>query len=200
MIFSNGLGCVILKGMKPFFYFLLLSLIIFSFASPSLAQQEGPVLSEPSDLDDLLSRPKTQAYKPMSDPEPYKDTPREYLEEAEAFHGKCESDSRFYQFYDCQCLSVKYLDERIKSGPERAQNSIILALQRECKDGTYAAGVEYERCMKNGTLLFARGKTPDEYCACFGNEYAKLYEKYNVTPGTYGMVEVASQAHLNCQQ
>lgn len=199
MIFSNGLGCVILKDMRSFFYFLFLSLMIFPFSVPVLAQQEGVVLSEPSSLEDLLS-PKAKTYKPMSDPEPYKDTPREYLEEAEAFYGKCQSDFRFYQFYDCQCLSVKYLDERIKSGPERVQNSIVLALRRECKDGAYAAGAEYERCMTNGTLLFARGKTPDEYCACFGNEYAKLYEKSNVIPGTYGMVEVASQAHLSCQK
>ena len=200
MIFSNGLGCVILKDMRLFFSFLFVLLVVFSFASPILAQQEERVLSAPSDLDDLLFSPKKQKYRPLSDPEPYKDTPQEYLEEVEAFYNKCQSDSRFYQFYNCQCLSVKYLDERIKSGPRRVQNSIVLALQRECKDGAYAAGVEYERCMKNRTLLFARGKTPEEYCACFGNQYAKLYEENNVIPGSYGMVEIASQAHLNCQE
>lgn len=198
MIFSNGLVCGILEVMRVFVCFVVLLCASFGFVQSVAAQQEGGLLSEPSDLDDLLSGQGNE-YEDLRDPEPYKNTPQEYLEEAVAFHEECQSDYRLFQYYNCECLSSKYLDTRIESGPERVKNSIVLSLQRECKDGAYAAGIQYNKCMRNGTTLFAKGKSPEEYCECFGNKYAQLYEAGSAVPGSYGMVHVGAQAHIQCQ-
>jgi len=176
--------------------FLTLLLVLVNF---SAVAEDSLLSNEPLVIDELLQPAPQNSYKALRDPEPYKDVPLKYLEEAERFHQECRSDEGLYQFYNCECLSVKFLDVRIESGPDRGGDSILLSLQRECKDGTYAAGIAYENCMTSGTLLFAKGKTPEEYCACFGNNVAKLYESRSVLPGTAAYVDLLADAHGVCQ-
>ena len=169
------------------------------FVSVSAIAQDESVPSKASVLEDLLNSGSQKEYRPLSDPDLYKDVPIDYLREAQVFYEECQSDSRLFQFHDCQCMSVAYLDERLVAGPDRSKNSIILSLQRACKDGTYAAGLEYERCMTSGSLLFSKNKAPEEYCACFGNRVGTLYERGNALPGTHSYIRLKAQAHVDCQ-
>lgn len=176
--------------------FVFLCVLLFSY--PALGQDEDAV-SKASLLQELLNSPSKKQYKDLKNPNLYKDVPYSYIVEAQNFHEECLADSRLFQFYDCKCLSVKFLDRRVEVGPGPGKKTIMLSLQGECKDGTYVAGMKYEECMNNGTVMFSPRKTPEEYCACLGNETARLYESRSVLPGTYSYIRLVSQAHLNCQ-
>ena len=176
----------------------LLFLFFFIFVNPVFAQ-DIMLPSDPSNIDQLNAHSSEKEYRDLDDKEPYKSIPYEYIQEAQNVYKTCTSDIHFYPYYDCRCLSVQYLDVRIESGAERNKDSIFLSLQGQCKDGTYAAGLQYQNCMRNGTILFPRGKTPQEYCQCVANQAAKLYEASSAKPNTASYTSLISRAHLKCK-
>lgn len=128
----------------------------------------------------------------------YKDVKDEYIEEAQQFFARCSGDYTLSQYYDCECLSVRYLDARIAAGPSKNDNELLLTIKDKCLDGTMAAGEMYNSCITNGTI-FPQGQDPEDYCACISNTYAKLFEKSGRAPSSRGAVELQSRAHMVCR-
>ncbi len=127
----------------------------------------------------------------------YKEVPYEYLEEADAFFNECKTDYKMFNYYNCECLSVKFLDTRIESGPERSKDSIFLAIDHTCKDATYLAGFTYNECIRDGTEL-PPGKQMEEFCGCFANKYAELFEASKASPSARRIVDLQIKARLSC--
>lgn len=55
-----------------------------------------------------------------------------YLAEMDRFHAYCLRTETYNQNYDCECLSVKFLDERQARSADVTTLDILQSLQREC--------------------------------------------------------------------
>jgi len=171
--------------------FFLLFLSTFYLFAPSVYAQD-------------LIDPRIPLYEPQAGtestaPNEYADVPYHYLEEADKFHDRCQGDERLQNYYDCECLSVKFLDKRIEEGPGRDPNALLLAIDGECKEATYLAGATYTGCLRNGVTVLPKGKEMEEFCGCFANEYASLFEKSKRSPSSRLFTELQAQARTNCR-
>ncbi len=128
----------------------------------------------------------------------YSAIPDEYLEEADAFFAECGTSTRFKNYYDCECLTVKYLDERIKSGPNKPKSAILVNIGKECADATYAAGKSFNDCLNMGPLLPVQGGDALGFCECYANTYANLYESFRVSPNSKTFQALQTQAMTAC--
>lgn len=127
----------------------------------------------------------------------YENVPDEYLAEADAFHAECATTAKMNHYYDCECLTVKYLDERIKRGKTAADSSIMQAIQEQCADATEAAGYLYNQCL--GDPMIPAEIPAEEFCTCYANTYATLYERYGAEPNSQTFVEVQTEAMVTCR-
>lgn len=128
----------------------------------------------------------------------YSQLPDEYLDETEDFYKHCSTTSEMKNYYNCECLAVKFLDQRVARGPNPSRESITLSIQRECADASQAAGYYYQNCM-NQSVLMPPEIPAEEYCTCFANTYAKLYERYSPGPSSKAFVQLQTQAYVTCR-
>lgn len=161
----------------------LIFLAFFLSCLPAAAQDTAtPMLNAPS-------AGAVSEYKKIKD---------EYLEEAQRFFEQCETDYNLSQYYNCECLAVRYLDERVEF-PRKNEQSILLSIRNSCHDATNAAGETYNSCMTNGTI-FPPGVDPEAYCKCFASNYATLFEKAGRSPSSKTFTYLQSQAHKMCKR
>lgn len=123
--------------------------------------------------------------------------PTEFLEEALAFNDKCAADADLSKYYDCQCLSFAYLNERVAQGKVPPESSIFLAIQSECRDSTMASGEAYQDCL-NGANLMKPGTDPEAYCTCVANTYVRLLDKRKPGIDSRSIVRYTTQARKIC--
>ncbi|MEM7679534.1 MAG: hypothetical protein AAF182_00820 [Pseudomonadota bacterium] len=124
--------------------------------------------------------------------------PPEVLDEAMLYGVACQNDNTLNSYYSCDCLSVKFLDKRLEAGPEPSRKTIADAIQGECKDGTNLAGMQFQYCMTQGIPIPVMGDY-EKFCACMGNEYAKLYENHQGKVGSRQHMSFRTASILNCQ-
>lgn len=125
------------------------------------------------------------------------DIPDEYFEDMDRFHAECKTTSRYSRYYDCDCLSVAYLDKRLEVGLEVDRARILLNLEHNCFDATGAAGHHYNICMDNRN--YHEDYVPREiYCECFANHVAKLYNTGNFDTGSEDSMTVQGAAYRRC--
>lgn len=134
---------------------------------------------------------------PSAQEDEYKKVKDEYIEEAQRFFEQCGQDYTLKQYYDCECLAVKYLDDRIASGPDKNSQNILMSIRGYCHDATIAAGETYSSCMTDGTI-FPPGQTAEQYCTCFANTFAKLFNESGRIPSSRTSVFLQTQAHIKC--
>lgn len=125
----------------------------------------------------------------------FDDIPDVYLEEATAFEEKCSTDPHLSRYYNCECLAVKFLDERIERGPAPSQSFIMQAIQGQCFDTIKLAGEEYTRCL-NGNF---DDEELSKRCACIANTQAKLHELSRSAPTSRKNVAIKSRALTMCK-
>lgn len=133
---------------------------------PKEIEPNRPTLPEPTD--------------PNKKPLPFKsydEIPQEVLDEAKTFYEYCKNDPRLPTHYDCRCWEQRFVEERIRMGPNVPRTAIIGAINRECIDTTAAAGYAYEKCQGNGMSNYHGGMDPEEYCVCVANNYSILLER-----------------------
>ncbi len=122
--------------------------------------------------------------------------PDAYFKEAQTFLEQCQLRPSLSQYHNCDCLASEYLQERLKDNAA-SETSIMMIIGKRCIDATEAAGYEYERCLGN-TPLLKREMLPEEYCTCFANNYARLFERYKAGVTSKVIVELQTQAHISC--
>ncbi|MGB4107996.1 MAG: hypothetical protein WBK55_09425 [Alphaproteobacteria bacterium] len=174
------------------FFAFFLGLAILASACAG-AQEPGP--ADRKTLEETLKNAPTQT---PSDPNLYMDLPEEYIQEAQKYFSLCERTGSMSLYYNCKCLASKFLDRRIQVGPKASMTSIALSITGECADATKAAGYEYQECVKNATLM-PLDIPVEEYCACYANTFAKLYERDNRSgPSSKAFVHFQTQAYISC--
>ena len=152
-----------------------------------------------SDAEALLSAPQEESAPGNN---PYEDVPDDYLREAIAYQEECESSSKMSNYYDCRCMSAEYLDRRIEMGERATPSAIKLSIGTICADGTGIAGDLYEDCRSDFArdADFEPGTDPEEFCSCYGNTYAKLYESYGKVLNSNDHVRLMTTSRLVCSR
>jgi len=125
------------------------------------------------------------------------DVPDEYIIEAAQYADKCSSHHKLSLLYDCQCLSVQYLDKRLERGPSVPAASIENLLGRECKDGTGMAGKLYSECLGDFNNA-PKHLDPEEFCSCYGNSFAEMYQDLPGRMSSKLQIAIMSKARLTC--
>lgn len=125
--------------------------------------------------------------------------PDEFLIEAENYAIECSRNSQMNLYYNCECMGGAYLDERIRRGPNVAASSIRLALGSgtKCKDASGIAGQQYENCF-NMPVELPDDTSPQEYCECYANEFAKEFESTGGAFDSKQNVRLMRRARITC--
>lgn len=166
--------------MKHLALLIFISLLCLSILPVSAgAQTPAPAPAEPADENT------------------YAEVPDEFIQEAQRFADHCKGDADMRQYKDCECLAVKYLDQRIKLGKDADSTAILGAIEEQCPDATEAAGIHFEKC-KADLLTIPPGVPVDAYCACYANNFAKLFEASNAEAYSGTFVRLRVQAHMIC--
>lgn len=163
------------------------------------AQQRG--VSPPIDNTDAEEYTPPESMPEADQPTPptnYEDIPDEYLDEAQRFGEYCKKEINLRQWHDCECLAVKYLDHRIKVGPEAHSSVIMLAIEEQCPDATEAAGVRYQQCIGDA-LLMPENIPIEQFCTCYANTFARLFEAGQYEPGSGTSIKLQVKARLECE-
>lgn len=125
------------------------------------------------------------------------DLPDDYIIEASKFSETCRNDKKMPLYYNCECLAVEYLDHRKDLGPDASKEAVKNRLGDHCKDGTGIAGQLYEKCLYDYATA-PKHVDPEEFCSCYGNTFASLFEKSR--GALYPQIEISflSKARLKC--
>jgi hypothetical protein len=124
--------------------------------------------------------------------------PTEYLEEAEAFNTRCQTIHAYATHHDCDCLSTKYLDERIKQGKFVHASLLELEISKSCINKDTAAGYSYKTCMSQ-SVSFPLGQDPENYCECVANTYASLFAASGASYSSKSRTQFQVKAAIQCR-
>lgn len=100
-----------------------------------------------------------------------------YLDEMDQIYNTCATSSLYSIYYDCRCQAIKFLDERIKQGPNPPTEYIMIDVNTQCANVPGLAGYAYEDCTKKLSLLNYKDKDFAPFCECFANRFARSYAK-----------------------
>lgn len=201
---------------------ILLVFISFTFYSPHVIAQEDTTLYdkiieqqranedtgnvEPEKTEQELYIEQLQSIDNETDVElpysSYDDIPGEALDEMEEFHAMCETDFVYQMHYNCECLATRFLEERIRIGPNVPQTTVISTITGECIDRGKAAGTAFEQCQTAGGLAYMGGDIdPEEYCECVANNYAIILDQLVNTPLSRQVMQRSmSSAYTRCNE
>ena len=104
------------------------------------------------------------------------DLQEELLKETDYARELCNANSIFAVYQDCDCISVKFLDNRLSQGMDKHTYTILNEVANECVNEPAIAGYHYKGCLDR-----LNGRDPkyavriDEMCACTGKEVAKAF-------------------------
>lgn len=101
----------------------------------------------------------------------------QYLAEMDKVYSLCSTSSFYSTYYDCKCQAVKFLDQRIKLGPDLPFESIMMNVNMQCTNVPGLAGYAYNLCTEKLSLLNYKDKDFAPFCECFANKFARTYAK-----------------------
>jgi hypothetical protein len=130
---------------------------------------------------------------------PKQEIPDSYLVEADQFFKYCQAEPSYNKYFNCECMAAQFLDERIKVGPQKSRSGIVQAIGKGCADATNAAGSYYQMCLGSGSLL-PDNIPAEEYCSCYANKFAQLYEQSGQKPSSKIFVQIQTAAHMQCRR
>lgn len=121
---------------------------------------------------------------------------KEVLDEAQSVYDNCKGNYMYSRLHDCRCLSVFFLDQRLREGPEKYRNLIIDDIVKVCPNTPELAGLVYGRC--TGSTRYQKLKNTDEYCSCVANQTARLYKERPIPKHSYVAV-ISAESHILCK-
>ena len=102
------------------------------------------------------------------------------LQEANAIFRGCADNDRESSYYDCECISLNFLQQRLLDQRDANDNptaSPFLKARKSCPNPTGIAGMTYSRCLSWAPRLHSDYEV---FCTCYANDYAKRFA-YNPT-------------------
>jgi len=109
------------------------------------------------------------------------ESPKEMEAEAQYVYGLCAGNPYKSTYFDCECLSGAFLQQREKLGPTVPQNDIIARLTKgrkaTCANIPSIAGDLYSNCMKHAQDTRELATDNEQYCSCAGNKAARDFAR-----------------------
>ena len=167
--------------------------LILGFSAIFLAFPSIPALAQ-----EALTAPQTSE-APAQNRDKMDDVPDEFIEEAIAYYEECESTHQLNNYYDCECLSLAYLDERVKLGPTISGSTIQFNIRKQCRDAIGSAGPTYSECLRKANR-FQPGTDPEKYCECVANTYVKNMNRLAPGIGSTSIVNFKTNAYVTCNR
>ncbi len=164
---------------------------------PAAGLPENPILDHTETADSPENAILNHTETIEAEDSEFIDISDENLEEMQHIYELCENDKQMNSYYDCQCLSLKYLDTRIEKGPEISQSRIIRSLNAECPNTPAIAGQAYSRCIATGALR-SNDTNIEEFCSCVGRTFVDLYTTNKIAPETNAFYKLTSTAMIMC--
>ncbi len=190
--------------------------VIFTFWTPAIAQQNTnppaaasssapapknwgtPAFPIPGTEGDAMSTSYRDA-DPLKNPifqKLSKDMQEELLGEAGKFRDECALNTTYAQKHNCDCLSLHYINERLKIGPDKSGDMINQDIMLDCVDTASTAGFAYDKCINLYSQMY-----PDhtkDLCECFARSFAKRYAKKPAANPDYERM-LSMQAITECR-
>ncbi len=175
---------------------------LFGLMVLALTFLQGQAIAQ-APLDELLgvNAPIEESAQTTTTPEKtdsLSDIPDEYIEEAMGFNEECKTTPHLSQYYNCDCLSSRYLDMRIERKDKISGSSIRLNIENQCKSAVNTAGVRYGECMSSIAML-PNDIEAEPYCECFANTFATLYGMSKRKPGPQLNIAIHERASISCR-
>ena len=166
----------------PFFASLIVIAILAVSAGSASAQTVGGSLS---DSNAYAIPGRTQAIDPRADDgrDPLKNPifhalsrgmQDQLLAEAQDYHGQCTTRIVYAAMHNCDCLSIHYLNERLKK-PDASQSTLTNIIVDDCIDQPSIAGYAYGRCIDIYSSSYPDIIKP--LCECYARRYASEFAK-----------------------
>lgn len=175
------------------FFSLSIFMVLLCFmATEAFAQRSNRFKPPP----DQTAAQKTQKAKEIYENLPEVDKMR-LIDETQEVFDYCDRKDLFSSFHDCSCVASNFFEERILAKPDPSLNIIAIADQVSsgCVNVPGVAGYAYDKCYASYTPVMKYGH--EEFCTCYANEYARLYEK---DPRAYvpNMAGIGANAIATC--
>lgn len=95
-----------------------------------------------------------------------------YYKELDRFYNYCLQDTMSW-YYDCECLTLRYMDEWEKLPPDTPEFKILKIIGQECPNSANIGTQKYNQCMD---WAYKVRKDYDNFCKCYAKAYVKRYE------------------------
>jgi len=164
-----------------------ISVIFVLFVGLSLVCTTGSAHAQTPDPASALQAPQDEM----------DEIPDEYIKEANAFYDECSAEHKLHSYYNCECLSLAYLDKRIELGPTETQSGILSKIQKQCRDAVGAAGPAYTACLRKANM-FQPGTDPEKYCECVANTYVESLNQFAPQIRSRSIVRYQTYAYTVC--
>ena len=122
-------------------------------------------------------------------------------EEAEKIYQYCRNNQQLSTEADCECLAANFLEERINSGPVKAQDEIMgsILINGKCKNIVDSTGQEYSGCMA-GSGYDTKGLDQKKYCECYARKWGKALEQHTGKLGPASKQGMKLRAMMSCRK
>lgn len=97
----------------------------------------------------------------------------EYYKEMDSFHKSCQLSINA-TYYDCECLTMRYMDLWEEQGKEKSRQKLLYEIRHECPNSAGIGLKMYEQCM---SWAYKIRPDFDNFCTCYAREYVNQYKK-----------------------
>jgi len=106
----------------------------------------------------------------------------EIIAEAESIYNDCSRKLTYSYYHDCGCLAGRFVEERLKQGPDQHTYSLRSTISRDCANQPGIAGHSFNLCMNSLGLLSPSSRNLrepelEEHCTCFARTMATRYAR-----------------------
>lgn len=164
-------------------FFLMIAALFFMTAGSAFAQKISAGNTQWSSPDFAIPGSAQQSdSKTYRDADPLKnpvflDLSREMqdelLAESQKFNDECQTKTTYAQKHDCACLSVHFLNERLKFGPDKPYDTINMDIMSDCVDKPATAGYAFNKCMSLYSGMFPGDLK--SLCECYARRFTQSY-------------------------
>ena len=157
--------------------------ILLAVAGPAFAQVRGtlpeanPAYAIPGPAQQVDTRATDDNFDPLKNPifrALSSGMQDQLLSEAQAYHGQCLGRVVYAAMHDCNCLSIHYLNERLRH-PDQEQGAVAQTIIADCVDQPSIAGYSYDRCVSIYSSSYPDIIKP--LCECYAKRFARAFAK-----------------------
>lgn len=151
---------------------LALLALLFLVWTPLAAAQSGDAPA--NNRAETVDAPRGMLKKPKPTDSVLLATP-DQIDEALQVTQDCQAASFSTTFFDCDCVGMKFLENRLKYGEQKTSVYLLTLSRKSCPNSAGLAGSTLTQCETWAAPMRPRDFKP--FCACFANRLGRTYER-----------------------